>query len=55
MSKPEILKRIQLRLAELSVYVVIEATNQAGWRDNEDAQRAARDVSDLLGQLEDKD
>ncbi len=55
MSKIDIINRIQLRLGELNVYLLREATNQAAWRDNEDAQRAARDVSDLLGKLEDKE
>lgn len=55
MTKTETLNRLQLRLGELSLYVIKEATGQAQWRDNEDAQRAARDVSELLSKLEDKD
>jgi len=54
-TKIEIVNRIQLRLNELNVYLLKEVTGQAQWRDNEDAQRAARDVSELLSKLEDKD
>lgn len=55
MTKLEIVNRIQIRLNELNVYVLKEALGSAAWRDNEDAQRAARDVSELLSKLEDRD
>lgn len=55
MTKLEIVNRIQLRLNEINAYILKVATNQSAWRDNEDAQRASRDVSDLISKLDDED
>jgi hypothetical protein len=54
-TKLEIVNRIQLRLNEVNAYTLKVVTNQAAWRDNEDAQRASRDVSDLISKLNDED
>lgn len=55
MTKLEVINRIQARLNELGGYILKEALGHAQWRDNEDAQRASRDVTELLTKLDERD
>lgn len=53
--KESLITSLQIRLAEINLYALRESAGQARGNDNEDAQRAARDVSSLICKIVDDD